>query len=60
MDYEENTIDFYLSRTSDSRTARQFFKKTLWHFHIFKSRIIPVYKNPVYLIVVIEDLKKEN
>ncbi|MEH7649011.1 hypothetical protein V7420_27775 [Bacillus toyonensis] len=29
-------------------------------FHIFKSRIIPVYKNPVYLIVVIEDLKKEN
>ncbi|HDR7379606.1 hypothetical protein COF68_34090 [Bacillus toyonensis] len=60
MDYEENTIDFYLSRTSDSRTARRFFKKTLWYFHIFKSRIIPVYKNPVYLIVVIEDLKKEN
>ncbi|MEK4605056.1 hypothetical protein COL33_21385 [Bacillus toyonensis] len=35
MDYEENTIDFYLSRTSDSRTARRFFKKTLWYFPYF-------------------------
>ncbi|MBE7106824.1 DDE-type integrase/transposase/recombinase [Bacillus cereus] len=60
VDSEETTIDFYLSKTSDSRTAKRFFKKALWSFHIFKSRIIPVYKNPVYLIVVIEELKKEN
>jgi transposase-like protein len=60
VDSEENTIDFYLNKTSDSRAAKYFFKKALWSFHIFKSRIITVYKHPVYLIVIIEELKKEN
>ena len=58
MDSEGNTIDFYLSKTRDKKTAKRFFKKALQSFHVSKPRVITVDKNPTYPIAI-EQLKKE-
>jgi IS6 family transposase len=58
VDSEGNTIDFYLSKTRDKKTAERFLKKTLRSFHVFKPRVVTVDKNPAYP-VAIEELKKE-
>lgn len=58
MDSEGNTIDFYLSKTRDNKAAKQFFKKALRSFHVFKPRVITVDKNPDYPITI-EQLKNE-
>jgi transposase-like protein len=56
VDSEGNTIDFYLSKSRNHKTAECFFKKALQSFHILKPHIITVDKNPVYPIAI-EQLK---
>ncbi|CAI8707886.1 IS6 family transposase [Bacillus pseudomycoides] len=58
VDFEGNTIDFYLSKSRNHTDAKRFFKKALRSFHVLKPRIITVDKNPVYPIAI-EQLKKE-
>ncbi|SFH64438.1 DDE domain-containing protein [Priestia megaterium] len=58
IDPEENTIDLYLNKRRNHKAAKRFFKKALCSFHVSKSRIITVDKNPAYP-VAIEELKKE-
>jgi len=52
VDFEGNTIDFYLSKTRDKKTAKRFFKKALQSFHVSKPSVITVDKNPAYPIAV--------
>jgi transposase-like protein len=58
VDSEGNTIDFYLSKTTDQKAAKCFFKKALRSFHVSKPRVITVDKNPAYP-VAIQQLKDE-
>ncbi len=58
VDSKGNTIDFGLSKTSDQKAAKYFFKKALRSFHVSKSRVITVDKYPNYPIAI-EELKKE-
>ncbi|PDZ09133.1 IS6 family transposase [Bacillus pseudomycoides] len=58
VDSEENTIDFYLSKSRDKQAAKRFFKKALAASHICKPRVITVDKNPAYP-VAIQELKEE-
>ncbi|MCX2829197.1 IS6 family transposase [Bacillus pseudomycoides] len=58
VDSKGNTIDFYLSKTRDHKAAKRFFKKALRSFHVSKTRVITVDKNPAYPMVI-EELKKE-
>ncbi|MEB9914995.1 IS6 family transposase, partial [Bacillus cereus] len=58
VDSKGNTINFYLSKTRDQKTAKHFFKIALWSFHISKPRVITVHKNSAYPIAI-EQLKKE-
>ncbi|HFK1464491.1 IS6 family transposase [Bacillus sp. YAF12_1] len=53
-----STIDFYLSETRDTKVAKRFFKKALQSFHVSKTRVITVDKNPAYPIAI-EQLQKE-
>ncbi len=55
VDSNGNTIDFYLSKTRDQKTAKFFFKKALQSFHV-SPRVITVDKNPAYPIAI-EQLK---
>ncbi len=55
---EENTINFYLSKSRNHMAAKRFFKKDLRSFHVSKSRVITVDKNPAYPIAI-SGLKKE-
>jgi transposase-like protein len=58
VDSEGNTIDFYLIESRDTKAAKRFFKQALAAFHVSKSRVITVDKNPTYL-VAIQQLKDE-
>ncbi len=58
VDSEGSTIDFYLSKTRNHKTAKCFFKKALRSFHVSKPRVITVDKNLAYPIAV-EELRKE-
>ena len=58
VDSKGNTIDFYLSKSRDHKTAKRFFKKALQSFHVSKPRVITVDKKPAYPIAI-EELKKE-
>jgi transposase-like protein len=58
VDFEGNTIDFYLSKSRNHKAAKRFFKKFLRSFHVSKPRIITVDKNPAYPIAI-GQLKKE-
>ncbi|RAT14142.1 transposase [Bacillus cereus] len=55
---EENTINVYLSKSRNHTAAKRFFKKALRSFHVSKSRVITVEKNPAYPIAI-SGLKKE-
>ncbi|WP_423249608.1 IS6 family transposase [Bacillus cereus] len=58
VDSEGNTIDFYLSKIRNHKTAKRFFKKALQSFHISKPRTITIDKNPAYPVAITK-LKKE-
>ena len=58
VDSEGNTIDFYLSKSRNHKTAKRFFKKALRSFHASKPRAITVDTNPAYPIAITR-LKKE-
>ena len=58
VDSEGNTIDFYLSKTRDTKAAKRFFKKALRSFHVSKPRVITVDKNPSYPMAI-EELKNQ-
>ena len=58
VDSKGNTIDFCLSKTRNQKAAKRFFKKALRSFHVSKTRVITVDKNPAYPIAI-EQLKKE-
>ena len=58
VDSEGNTIDFYLSKTRDVKSAKRFFKKALASPHVSQPRVITVDKNPSYP-VAIQTLKEE-
>ncbi len=52
VDSEGNTIDFYLSKTRNHKTAKRFFKKALQSFHVLKPRTITIDKNPAYPVAI--------
>ncbi|EJR62445.1 hypothetical protein IIO_02376 [Bacillus cereus VD115] len=58
VDSEENTIDFYLSKSRDKQAAKFFFKKALAVSYVSKPRVITVDKNPAYP-TAIQTLKEE-
>lgn len=58
VDSKGNTIDFYLSKSRDTKAAKRFFKKALSFSHVSTSRAITVDKNPAYPIAI-QKLKEE-
>lgn len=52
VDSEGNTIDFYLSKTRDHKTAKRFLRKALQSFHASNPRAITVDKNSAYPVVI--------
>ncbi len=58
VDSEGNTIDFYLSKNRNTKSAKRFFKKALAFPQVSTPRVITVDKNPAYP-VAIEELKEE-
>lgn len=46
VDFDGNTIEFYLSKFRNQKAAKCFFKKALQSFHVSKSRFVTVDKNP--------------
>ena len=58
VDSEGNTIDFYVSKNRNTKSAKRFFKKALAFSHVSTPRVIAVDKNPAYP-VAIEELKEE-
>ena len=58
VDFEGNTIDFYLSKNRNTQSAKCFFKKALASSHVSSPRVITVDKNPAYP-VAIQQLKDE-
>jgi len=58
VDSEGNTIDFYLSKNRNTKSAKRFFKKALAFSHVFTPRVITVDKNPAYPVAM-EELKEE-
>jgi len=58
VDSDGNTIDFFLSKTRDSKSAKRFLKKALAFSHFVIPRVITVDKNPVYPLLI-QQLKKE-
>ncbi|EEM07979.1 IS6 family transposase [Bacillus pseudomycoides] len=58
VDSKGNTIDFYLSKNRNAKSAKRFFKKALSFSHVSNPRVITVDKNPAYPAAV-EKLKEE-
>ncbi|PEJ89032.1 IS6 family transposase [Bacillus toyonensis] len=58
IDSEGNTIDFYLSRKRDAKTAKYFLKKALASCHATKPRSITADGDKAYPIAI-RELKKE-
>jgi len=58
VDSDGNTIDFFLSKTRDSKSAKRFLKKALAFSHVSTLRVITVDKNPAYPVAT-EELKEE-
>ena len=54
VDSEGNTIDFYLSKNRNAKSAKCFFKKALASSHVSSPRVITVDKNPAYPIAIQE------
>ncbi len=62
VDSEGNTIDFYLSKSRNYKTAKRFFKKALRFFHALKSCVITKLKkgNTILLGIRIGEIKYQN
>ncbi|MGF1438695.1 IS6 family transposase [Bacillus thuringiensis] len=58
IDFEENTIDFYLSSKRDAKAAKRFLKKALVSYHAIGPRSIIVDGDKAYP-VAIRELKDE-
>ena len=58
VDSNGSTIDFYLSKHRDSKSAKKFFKRALKTSNSTSPRVITTDKNPAY-IKVIPALKEE-
>ncbi len=58
VDSRGNTIDFYLSKSRNTKAAKRFFKKALAVRHSTIPRVVTVDKNPAYPLAI-EQLKKE-
>ena len=58
VDSDGNTIDFFLSKTRDSKSAKRFLKKALAFSHVSTLRVITVDKNPAYPVAT-EELKEK-
>lgn len=58
VNFEGNTIDFYLSKIRDTKAAKRFFKKALRSFHVSKPHVITVDKNSAYPMAI-EELKNQ-
>ncbi|MBC6973936.1 IS6 family transposase, partial [Bacillus sp. Xin] len=58
VDSRGNTIDFYLSKSRDTKAAKRFFKKALAVRHSTTPRVVTVDKNPAYPLAI-EKLKEE-
>ncbi len=58
VDSDGNTIDFFLRKTRDGKSAKRFLKKALAFSRVPTPRVITVDKNPAYP-VAIEELKEE-
>ncbi|MBY0600454.1 IS6 family transposase [Bacillus bingmayongensis] len=58
VDSRGNTIDFYLSKSRDTKAAKRFFKKALAVRHSTTPRVVTVDKNPAYPLAI-EQLKEE-
>ena len=54
VDSNDDTIDFYLSKTRDIKGANSFFMKVLKASNSIHSRVITVNKNPVYMALIPE------
>ncbi len=48
VDSRGNMIDFYLSKSRDTKAAKRFFKKALAVRHSTTPRVVTVDKNPAY------------
>ena len=53
VDSGGNTIDFYLSKSRNIKTAKRFFKKALAVRHSTTPRVVTVDKNPTFLFVLL-------
>jgi len=58
VDFEGNTINFYLSKTRTHKAVKRFFKKVLQFFHVSKPRTITIDKNFAFPVAITK-LKKE-
>ncbi len=58
VDSGGNTIDFYLSKSRDTKATKRFFKKALAVCHSTTPRVVTVDKNPAYPLAI-EQLKEE-
>lgn len=58
IDSRGNTIDFYLSKSRDTKAAKCFFKKALAVRHSTTPRVVTVDKNPAYPLAI-GQLKEE-
>lgn len=58
FDQEESNIDFFLSKTRDSKSSKCCLKKTLAFSHGSTPRVITVNKNLAYPIAI-EELTEE-
>jgi len=58
VDSEGNTIDFYLSKSRDTKAAKRFFKKALVVRHSTTPRVVTLDKNPAYPLAI-EQLKED-
>ncbi|QWG31303.1 IS6 family transposase (plasmid) [Bacillus mycoides] len=52
VDSEGNTIDFYLSKNRNAKSAKRFLKKALASCHSVTPRVITVDKNPAYPVAI--------
>jgi IS6 family transposase len=59
VDSEGNTIDFYLRKNRNAKSAKRFLKKALASCHTVTPRVITVDKNPAYIPFFIKALHEE-
>jgi len=58
VDSDGDTIDFFLSKARDAKSARRFLKKALAFSYVVRPSVITVDKNLAYPIAI-QQLKNE-